>query len=248
VVLSLDFLGEQTLNRIAEMALRSQLSGVDALNVQVKTDFDLLSQGKLASLAIDGQGVRLHDNLRIQQLTIHIGEVGVSPFKALRGNIVLSAPVEGKAAILLTMTDINQAFNAPLLLDAMQALPIQTADGQVCTLDVLHVECQSPQSHKLAINATIQIRETGEKQLVSFTTVPAIAPGGRNVQLTEVQYTNGQELSPALTQALMEQATHILDLENFEMDGIALQLQQLDVQDNQLAIAATAFVTHFPSA
>lgn len=64
----------------------------------------------------------------------------------------------------------------------------------------------------------------------------------------DIQYPQGKELSPELTNALMEKTSEILNLRNFEMEGILLRIHQLEVEVGKLTLQAEASVTQFPSA
>jgi hypothetical protein len=46
----------------------------------------------------------------------------------------------------------------------------------------------------------------------------------------------------------MQKASEILNLRNFEMEGISLRIHQLDVDTGKLTLQAEANVTQFPSA
>jgi hypothetical protein len=245
VVFGLAGLGEQTLNRIAEMAIASQLDEVDELKVWVKTDLELLSQGRLASLHIDGQGLVMQRDLRLQRMQIQIDDIAVSPWKALRGNIQLLEPTTGEARIVLLEGDINRAFNSSLLRPQMQRLSFQV-EGESVTLTVQQVTCQL-RDEAIAINAQVQLHAQNQVVPVAFTTVPTLTDGGKAIALTDVTYREGKELSPELTAALIAEASDILDLRNFEVDGIALQLQQLHIEPHRLILEAIAHVTQFPT-
>lgn len=238
-------IGQQTLNRIAEFALASQLDESDDLSVDVKTDPSLLAQGKLASLTIDGKGLVMQKDLRMQKMVIRLENIAVSPIKALTGNIELTETSTGKADILLTDADLNRAFNSDTLRDQMQNLHTQI-DNQPVTLDVLAVECHLLAEGTIAIDAKIKIQETGEIQHTYFTTTPQIREGGRGVSLDNVTYAEGKELSPQLTTALLEKARNILNLDNFEMEGISLEINQLSVREGELSLSAIAQITKFP--
>ncbi len=239
-------LGEETLNRIATMALASQLDKVDHLDVQVKTDLELLSQGKLDSLWINGKGLIMQQDLRMQELQIKIRGIAVNPMKALMGNIQLTEPTQGMAEVRLTVTDLNRAFNSPILKCKMQGLSVEW-QGQPVTLDTQDVACEFLESGRIAIATLIQIRETGDTQSVAFSAIPTVTAEGRKVLLDDIQYQEGQALSGQLTEILVEQALHILDLRNFEMDGIALQVSKIKVAPDELILRAIANVTRFPS-
>lgn len=238
-------LGQQTLNKIAEFALSTQLDESEKLSVDIETDPSLLAQGKLASMTIDGQGLVMQKDLRMQKLLIKLENIAVSPIKALTGNIELTETSTGEADILLTDADLNRAFNSKTLQDQMQNLQMQI-DNQPVTLDVLGVECHLFSQGTIGIDAKIKIRETGEIQHTYFTTIPCVCAGGRGVTLDSVNYAEGKELSPRLTEALIEKARNILNLNKFEMEGISLEINQLKVNQGELKLSAIAQITKFP--
>jgi hypothetical protein len=238
-------LGQQTLNKIAEFALSTQLDESEKLSVDIETDPSLLAQGKLASMTIDGKGLVMQKDLRMQKLLIKLENIAVSPIKALTGNIELTETSTGEADILLTDADINRAFNSKTLQDQMQNLQMQI-DNQPVTLDVLGVECHLFSQGTIGIDAKIQIQETGEIKHTYFTTIPCVYAGGRGVTLDSVNYAEGKELSPRLTEALIEKARNILNLNNFEMEGISLEINQLKVNQGELKLSAIAQITKFP--
>ena len=246
-MLGTDNLGEQALNKIAEIALSTQLDQLDRLEVQVKTDPGRLTQGEVESLIIDGEGLVMQQDLRMQEMKIKISSVAVDPLKALTGNLELTKPTQGTAEILLTEADINRAFNSDTLSNQMLGLNI-SVEGKQMVIDTEQVDCHFLADGQVSLDAQILLRQTGETRAVSFTATPRISNDGRRVCLENVQYAQGKELSPELTQALVAKASDILNLSNFEMEGISLRLHQLQVEAGKLRLRATADVTQFPSA
>jgi hypothetical protein len=239
-------LGEQALNKIAEMALSTQLEQAERLSVQVKTDPSKLAQGELESLTIDGEGLVMQKDLRMQEMEIKMNSIAVSPLKALLGNIELTKPTQGTARIVLTEADINRAFNSQTLGARTRNLNIDI-DGKLLTVNTQHVDCKLLADDKIAIAAEIQVQQTGEIQQVSFSARPCISPSGQGVFLGDVQYTPGKELYPALTKVLVEQASHILNLSDFAIEGIVLGVHQLNVAAGTIILHATAQIQKFPS-
>ena len=239
--------GEQALNKLAEVALSTQLDEVEKLEVQVKTDPGKLAQGELESLTIDGDGLVIQEGLRMEKMEMQISSIAVNPWKALMGNIELTQPAEGTARVVLTEADINRAFNSESLSDQMRNLSI-SIDGKPMTIDTLNVDCHLQGAGKVALDAKILLSQTGETRVVSFTTTPRASAGGWGVSLEDIQYPEGQELSPELTKVLMQKASEILNLRNFEMEGISLRIHQIDVDTGKLTLQAEANVTQFPSA
>jgi hypothetical protein len=239
-------LGEQALNKIAEIALSTQLEQAERLNVQVRTDPSKLAQGELESLTIDGEGLVMQKGLRVQEMEIKMNSIAVSPLKALLGNIELTKPTEGTARIVLIQADINWAFNSQTLSTRIRNLNIDI-DGKQLRVDTQHVDCQLLADGKIAIDAEMQVQQTGETQQVSFSATPCIRPSGQGVSLEDIQYAPGQEVSLELIEALAEQASQILNLSNFAMEGISLLIHQLNVEAGTIILQATAQIKQFPS-
>jgi hypothetical protein len=246
VIPGMEGLGEQALNKIAELALSTQLEEAERLNVQVKTDPSKLAQGELESLTIDGEGLVMQKGLRVQQMEIKMNSIAVSPLKALLGNIELTKPTEGAARIVLNQADINRAFNSQIFSTCLGNLSIDS-DGKRLRVDTQHVDCQLLADGKIAIDAAIQVQQTGEAQKVSFSATPRISPSGRGVFLENVQYAPAQEASLELIEALVEQASQILNLSNFAMEGISLEIHHLNVEAGTIILQATAQIKQFPS-
>lgn len=242
-----DVIGEQALNQVATFALSTQLDESERLEVQVKTDPGKLAQGRVDGLIIDGEGLVMQEDLRMQAMRIETNPIAVNSLKALTGNLELTEPTQGSAHILLVEADLDRAFNSPVLGEQMQNLQVEV-EGKPVTIDIQQVDTHLLAEGKVGIDARIFIQETGETQQVSFQTTPHIVEGGRGVALEEVEYARGKELSPELTEALVRKARAILNLSNFEMEGIALQIQDLSVEAGQLTLQAVANITQFPSA
>jgi hypothetical protein len=114
------------------------------------------------------------------------------------------------------------------------------------TIDTRQVEFRLPGESKIALSAEIHLKETGETKQVSFTAVPRMSAGGQSISLEDVQYAQGEEVSPELTTALLKSAGELLDLRNFELEGMSFRLKGLDVQKGKLTLQANTTVEQFP--
>lgn len=238
-------LGEQALSKAAEIGLSTQLDEVEKLDVDIRTDPGKLIQGELESVEIEGEGLVMQKDLRTEELDVKIGNIAINPLSAAFGKIELTRPTDADTHVVLTEQDVERAFNSEYIHDKLQNLDINI-DGQPMTIDTHRVQFGLPGEGKIALTAEIQLQQTGETQQVSFTTVPRMSPSGERIVLENVQYTEGQELSPELTAALLDRAGELLDLRNFELEGMSLRLKGLDVQKGKLKLQATAHVEKFP--
>jgi hypothetical protein len=67
------------------------------------------------------------------------------------------------------------------------------------------------------------------------------------VTLEDVQYEEGEERSPELTKALVDQTSEILNLSNFDLEGMSLRIKQLKVETGKLTLEAEAYVEQIPT-
>jgi hypothetical protein len=204
-----------------------------------------LIQGELESVKIEGKGLVMQKELRAETLEVKTGNVAINPLSVAFGKIELTRPTDADAHVVLTEQDMERAFNSQFIHDKLQNLEVNV-NGQPTTLDVNQVQFRLPGDGKIALGAEVILNKTSETQQVSFTTVPRVSSGGQQISLEDVQYAEGQNVSPELTAALLERASELLDLSNFELEGISLRLKGLDLQKGKLTLQAKANVEQFP--
>jgi len=237
-------LGAQALNKMAEIALSSQMEEAENLQVQVKVDPSNLAKGEVDSLALSGKGLMMRPGWRMEELEMQINSIAVKPLKAVFGKIELVKPAEGTARIVLTEADLNRAFNSEVISNQL-CQPVVQLNENLVTVDILQVACHLLSDGTLALDTEVVLCETGASQQISFTSTP-INVDGQGVVLQNVQYSKGKE-SPELTSALVERASEILNLRNFEIEGISLQIEHINVEAGKLTLQAKALVTQFPT-
>jgi hypothetical protein len=238
-------IGEQALSKAAEVALSTQLDEVENLEVDIRTDPGKLIQGQLDSVKIEGQGLVMQKDLRAEELQVKTGSIAINPLSVAFGKIELTRPTDAEAHVVLAEQDMERAFNSDYIHDKLQNLDVNV-DGQPMIINTRQVQFSLPGDGKIALKAEIVTNKTSETKQISFTTVPRMSAGGERVELENVQYAEGQELSPELTAALLDRAGELLDLRNFELEGMSLRLKGLDVQKGKLTLQAQARVEKFP--
>ncbi|MEH2267631.1 MAG: DUF2993 domain-containing protein [Nostoc sp.] len=240
-------LGEQALNKAAEIGLSSQLDEVENLDINIQTDPLKLVQGEVDTVTIEGKGLVMQKDLRMEELEMQMTSVAINPLSVAFGKLELTKPTEASVQVVLTEADINRAFNSEYVRSQLQSLKIHV-NGQLRTIEPEHVDFRLPGDGKVALNASIRLVETGENQQVAFSAVPSISANGKTVALENVEYGESEEISPELTKALIDQTSEILNLSNFDLDGISLQVNQLKVEVGKLTLQAEAYVEKIPSA
>jgi len=240
-------LGEQALNKAVEIGLSSQLDEVEKLDVEIETDPLKAIQGQVDAVTIAGEGMVMQKDLRVEKMDMQVDRVTINPLSAVMGKIELTEPTQGKARVVLTAVDINRAFNSKYIRQQLQATKINV-NGQPTTVIPQQVDFQLPGEGKVSLNANIRLQETNDTKQVAFTAVPEVGSGGQTVTLKDVQYGEGQEQSPELTKALVDATSEILNLSNFDLEGISLRIKDLQIEAGKIALIAEANVTQIPSA
>ena len=240
-------LGEQALNKAAEIGLSSQLDEVENLDVDVKTDPLKLLQGEVDVVKIEGEGLVMQKDLRVEELQMQIGNVAINPLSAAFGKIELTKPTKGSTRVVLIEEDIKRAFNSEYVRSQLQSQKIHV-NGQLMTIVPQQVDFRLPGNSKVAISASILLRETNETHQVAFSAVPKVGANGQTVSLENVEYGDTKEISPDLTKALIDATSEILNLSNFDLEGMTLRVKQLEVQTGKLIMQAEAYVEQIPSA
>jgi LmeA-like phospholipid-binding len=128
-------LGNKALSKVAEIGLSSQLHDVENLDVDIRTDPGKLIQGKVDSVTISGQGLKMKQDLRMENIEVSMDRVSINPLSAVFGNIEFTQPTDAEAQIILTEVDINRAFGSEYVLQKLQGLQMEM-DGKPVIIDI----------------------------------------------------------------------------------------------------------------
>lgn len=238
-------LGEQALSKIAEVGLSSQLDAVENLDVTIKTDPGKMLSGAVDSVTVHGKGMVMQKDLRVEEMQLKTSRIAINPLSVAFGKIELTHPTDAETHVVLTESDINRALNSEFIREKMQNLRVDV-NGTPVTVDTQQLEFGLPGANKVLLSTNV-VLEAGETKRVSFTAVPRVSPNGQSIALEDVEYLEGKDLPPDLTEAMLNQAHALLDLQNFELGEMALRLKTLDVQEGKMVLRAMAYIEQFPT-
>ena len=239
-------LGEQTLNKAAELGLSSQLDEVENLDVNIATDALKVIQGQVDAVKIEGEGLVMQKDLRMEELEMQMSSVAINPLSAAFGKIELTQPTEASVRVVLTEDDINRAFNSEYIRQQLQSQKIHV-NGQLRTVVCQKVEFHLLDDGKVELKATVLLKETNEPHQVAFSATPCVSANGQTVSLENVEYGSAKETSSELIKALVNETSKILNLSNFDLKGMTLRVKQLDVEAGKLTLQAEAHVEQIPT-
>jgi hypothetical protein len=237
-------LGEQALGKAMEVGLSSQLDAVETLEAEIRTNPIALMQGELESAAIQGQGLVMKGDLRTERLTVQTDGIAIDPIKAAFGNIELTRPTQATAAVTLTEVDIQQACNGDYIHQKLQNLSVNLDDRPV-RVNAQQVKVSLLAEGRVAIATDVMIAETEDRHHVAFRATPEMGCQGHEIVLKQVQI-DPDNTSESLTQNLLVIASTLLDLRQFTLSGMTLQIQSIDVLPGQMNLQANAHLSKFP--
>jgi hypothetical protein len=232
-------LGDKALSKVVEIGIAIQLDEAEGIDVDIRTNPGKLVQGKLDSMTISGKGLMRKD-LRMETIEVSIGKVGINPLSAVFGNIELIHPTDAEALVVLTETDLNRAFRSDYIQAKLRGLKMMM-NGQEVIVTVKQVIVNLPGDNKFVINIDFLLAEQTEVRKLSATAVPKIREDGHRISL-EILAIEGQGLSLDLVSVIVEQLTSLLDMRNFNIPGLSLQLYQLEALQGKLLIHSHAQV------
>lgn len=235
-----DGLGEKTINKIAEMAFKSQIKSAEYLSVQVKTNPQQLAKGVLESLDIDGHGLMMRDHLPLEKMRITLNNIAVSPFKALMGNVELTQPSRGKAHIILNEKDIETILNVNHLNAKLQKSFSES------NLLFQRVDLRILSNERIALKAKLKLLKTQTMESICLVIKPRICQVKKEMILDEFTCTQGNFEEIRVINLLLEEVGKILNLERLLIDGIDLEVDKFSISEGKLNLLANAGITHLP--
>jgi LmeA-like phospholipid-binding len=233
-------LGDKALSKVVEIGIAIQLDEAEIIDVDIRTNPGKLMQGKLDSVTISGKGLVMRQDLRMEAIEVNIGKVGINPISAVFGNIELIHPTDAEALIVLTETDLNRAFKSDYIQAKLRGLKMMM-NVQEIVVTIEQVIINLPGDNKFVITINFLLADRAEKRKLSATAVPKIQEDGNRISL-EILAIEGQGLNLELVSVIVEQLTALLDMRNFNIPGLSLQLYRLEAPPGKLVIHSHAQV------
>ncbi|MGV2829150.1 LmeA family phospholipid-binding protein [Myxosarcina sp. GI1(2024)] len=237
-------IGEQAISKAVEIGLETQFDRLEDLNINICTNPIDIVQGKLDSVDVVGKGLVVQRDLRTEALNVKTNSIEIDPLKATVGEIEMKHPTDATAKVSLTEADIQRAFNCEYIKEKINNRKV-TIDGETLTANAQQVNFSLLGKGKISLEATIALAEVAETKQIAFTAVPKVVDRGNKIVVEDVEFVSDKNEAPEFTQALLESTKELLDLRNFELDGIAIQVNNLDVQKERILFDAKIRVNQF---
>ncbi|MEP0881604.1 DUF2993 domain-containing protein [Trichocoleus sp. ST-U3] len=238
-------LEEQALSQAVEMGLSSQMDSVENINVDVRTDLLKMAQGKANSVSVEGRGLAIQKDIRVQEMELHADNIAINLFDAIFGQIKLNHPLDATARVVLTEKDINRALNSDYIRSKFQSMELN-ADGQLVTLEPQELEMHLPGEGKMEFSGKMLLHDVDKARQVGFAAVVRPRTSSTPILLEGFSCNPGQGISLELTIALMEKLGELANLPYFDLQGMAIRIKEMDVQEGSLTLYTEAYIKQIP--
>ena len=237
----------QAVSQILQMRLGSLLDAVEFIDVDVQTDLSQIIQGEANSVSVEGQGLVMQKDIRIQNMELQTDNIAINPLSAIVGKIKLDQPVNTTVRVRLTEADINQALNSDYIKSKL--FPIQlSVDDEIVTLELqLPLSLHLPGGEKMEFTGSMLVHKIDNTQQIGFSGVALPRTDKHPVLLEEFRCTPGTGISLGLTLALMQKVKELMNLPYFEFPELAFCIKELDVQEGTMTLIIEAHVYEIPS-
>jgi hypothetical protein len=240
------------LDRVVENTLRSQVEGVEHLEVRIdNTPSYQVLQGKVDRIRIASRGVQPIANLRIAIAELETDPLDVDLQRLQREGEkalpqALRQPAQGAVRLVITESDLNQALQSPNLKSRLETvindLVARNKEAATSSFKVLNARLEFLQNNRLSFQIQLQPSESEKdaSELIAIkleTGLNLIA--GRSLQLSEPTGTfNNRRLSTRLLRGFAQGLSEELDLRRLEKRGITARLLKFSLGEEEMKIAA----------
>jgi LmeA-like phospholipid-binding len=240
-------LEEQAISEVLKRGLESQLDEVEAIDVQVKTDLIKIVQGKADSVTVEGQGLVIQEDIRVQEIELQIDEVSINPFSVLLGDIELNQPVDTTARIVLTEADLNRAINSDYVQSKLPKLELNVEGKTVAIELLLPLKIQLPSAGKIHPSGNARITESTKTQEIAFSAVLSPSTETQPILLEAFCCAPGQGQSLPLLIALLQKLQEIVNQPYFELEETIFQVKSIEIEPGSLTAQVEIHAHQIPS-
>ena len=249
---SSDF-GENMLNSVARQAIAQLFTDSEAVEVAIRcSPSSKILQGVVDSFQMKGRGLIIKKMFEAAEMEFETDAVSLDMAGLMGGKIRLKQATHAIATVTMTESGINKAFKADLVEKHLQNVDSEDATnlsgGDPISFRDVKLELLPEQKVKIMAMTDLPNRsdipiclsaivDVERRRRVVFKD-PEFEPAGID---EDVQW-----LSEALMPAFVGVLNKMVDLERFDLDGVSLRVNRLDVEGKKLLFNGYAEIEHFP--
>lgn len=233
---------QQAINRIAEIAIASQLKQDVEISVDIKTTLKQLTKGQIDAIVILIRRLVLSYSLRTETFQLDIGAVTVKPLSAVKGQIKLLHSSQGTLRVVIDENDLTAALNESI---QRNAAPGFQQAGQTKFLRCLLANgVITVQQESNSLSAETGLQTESKTESIALRAVPSSEPESKQRILWQPA---SEQPNAGWISEVIDSLDRLLNLKDFEQKGLLLTVREIQIADGRLQLNANALIQQFPS-
>ncbi len=247
--------GAKMLNTVASQSIRRLFSECAAMDVDIRcTPSSKILQGSVDSVRMQGSGLVIRRQFRVEEMSFETDAIAIDFGSVLKGQIKLKQPTQAIAQITLSEQGINEAFSAELVkkrLDEVE-LSLDPGLGISSAVSFEDVSVKLLTNNQIEIHAKVMVLDRGAIPIAARATLAV--ERRRRLLFNDPQFLadlvpeEHRALAQPLTAAFMEILNNMVDLDRFDLNGVELRINRIEIQQQQLLFSGYAQIDQFPEA
>lgn len=245
--------GEQMLNTVASQSIRRMFSQSDSVEMSIRCfPSSKLLQGNVDSVKMQGRGLVIRRQFQVEEMSFETDAIAIDFGSVLRGQIRLKQPTQAIAQVVLSEDGISQAFNAELVQKRLVQVSLSADSGISDPVSFTDISVKLLPVNQVEIRAKVEVPEQGMVPIAVRATLTV--ERRRKLLFTEPKFLDEQipaavqDLSKRLTAEFILLLNNMVDLDRFDLDGIAMRINRVETLQQQLLFSGYAQINHFPGA
>ena len=249
---STDF-GENMLNSVARQAIQQLFTRSESVDVSIKcSPSSKILQGVVDSFQMKGRGLVIRKMFEAAEMEFETDAVSLDMGGLVGGKIRLKQATHAIATVTMTESGINKAFTADLVEAHLKNVSTEEitnlSGGEPVSFRAVTMELLPEQRVKISAKTDLPNRENLPVSLSAKIDVKK----RRRIVFTDIQFEADdvpediQWLSEAIMPGFVSVLNQMVDLERFDLDGVSLRVNRLEIQGKELLFNGYAEIEHFP--
>jgi bifunctional DNA-binding transcriptional regulator/antitoxin component of YhaV-PrlF toxin-antitoxin module len=244
--------GEQMINTVASQSIRRMFSQCDSVDVDISCfPSSKLMQGNIDSFKMKGKGLVIKRQFQVDEMSFETDAIAVDFSSVLRGQIRLKQPTQAIAQVKLSEAGINRAFNAELVQQRLEKVVLNAdLEGINGPVSFSHISIKLLSTNQVEIQAKVDV--SGQRLIPIAVRTNLTVERRRRLLFTEPEFqgdlipTDVRPLAQQLTTEFVTLLNSMIDLDRFDLDGVEMRINRVEIQPQGLLFSGYAQVNHFP--
>lgn len=242
-IISLGTSGGFISDTIVTNIIKSKTENVEQLEVRILNvpNYKVLN-GQAQTIKIASRGLEIRENIRIEALEIETDPIKIDLNRINNGDLkdfqqILKQPLQGGIRLVLKEEDLNKTLQSSQIQSYVQKL-INNSENP--NYEIVNSRLNLLAENRVRIETQVNLLNQNRQETLNITLEVGLEKlQGYRLKIVEPKGTlNGKQLSNKLLQGFADNINKELDFRNLEASGITLRLLQLDINNDQINLAA----------